>query len=167
MVAKQVCPRAAALNRAMRQDARAKAALAIAGTPGGAMAARETREVETIQAGLRLTEMQDADVLASMGLTPRQRDAAAYLRGLWDDCLPGCELPGGYGSGAGHGGRRHLTHDEFIAAGRAWQDYRRAMERVPEPLGTAVRDAVLHGIRRHPPHVRDGLDVLAAHWRMG
>ncbi len=29
-----------------------------------------------------------------------------------------------------------------------------------------VRDAVLRGVPRHPPHVRDGLDVLAGHWGM-
>jgi hypothetical protein len=158
--------RVAASKRALSRAARERAAMAIAGTPGGAAEARATRDVETITAGVRLVEMQDADPLASMGLSRRQVDAAEYLRGLWADCLPGYEAPGGYGSGAGHGGRRHLTHDQHLAASRAWQDYQRAMGRLPEPLGEAVRDAVLRGVPRHPPHVRDGLDVLAGHWGM-
>ncbi len=158
--------RVAASKRAIARAARDRAVMAIAGTPGGAAEARERGEVETIQAGLRLTIMQDEDVLDGMGLTGRQKDAAAYLRGLWADCLPGCELPGGYGSGAGHGGRRHMTHDEHLAAARAWQDYRKAMDAVPQPLREAVLDAVLRGLWRHPPHVKDGLDWLAQHWRM-
>ena len=158
--------RVAASKRAMARAARERAAMAIAGTPGGSMEARATRLQETIAAGVKLVEMQDADPLASMGLLRLQHDVAEYLRGLWADCLPGCELPGGYGSGAGHGGRRHLTHDQHLAAARAWQDYQAAMQRLPEPLGEAVRDAVLRGVPRHPPHVRDGLDVLAGVWRM-
>jgi hypothetical protein len=158
--------RVLASKRAMRQAARERAAMAIAGTPGGAAEARETRTQETMRAGVREVYMADEDILSAMGLTLLQRDAAAYLRGLWADCLPGCELPGGYGSGAGHGGRRHLTHDQHLAASRAWQDYQKAMARLSEPLGEAVRDAVLRGVPRHPPHVRDGLDVLAGHWGM-
>lgn len=134
------------------------------------MEARRKRDVETIAAGVRLVEMQDADVLSAMGLSRLQADVAEYLRGLWADCLPGCELPGGYGSGAGHGGRRHLTHDQELAAARAWHDYRQAMDRLRKAAGDrvagAVRGAVLAGEARHPPHVRDGLDVLADVWRM-
>jgi hypothetical protein len=162
--ASEAMARVAASKRAMQRAARDKALLAIAGTPGGAMAARETRELETIAAGVRVTEMQDADVLASMGLTPRQRDAAAYLRGLWDDCLPGYEAPMAYASGGG--GKRHLTADQEAAAARAWFDYRQAMDRLPAPIAAAVRDAVLQGLPRHPPMVRDGLDALADGWRM-
>lgn len=159
--------RVQASKRAMQRAQRDKALLAIAGTPGGAAEARESRQLETIAAGVRVTEMQDADPLAGMGLNARQRDAAAYLRGLWRDCLPGCELPGAYGSGAGHGGKRHLTHDEHLAAARAWHDYRKAMARLDDGIAEAVRDAVLRDLWRHPPHVRDGLDGLADYWRMG
>lgn len=160
--------RVAASKRAMRQAARTKAALAIAGTPGGAMEARATRDVETIAAGVRLVEMQDADVLSAMGLSRRQMDAAEYLRGLWADCLPGYEAPMAYASGGG--GKRHLSADQEAAAARAWFDYRQAMARLSraagDPVAGAVRGAVLAGEARHPPHVRDGLDVLADYWRM-
>lgn len=170
MNAKQVCPRAAALNRAMRAGAREKAALAIAGTPGGAMVAREVREVETIQAGLKLAEMQDADVLASMNLTRRQRDAAAYARDFWRDALPMVELPGAYGTGAGHGGRRHLTPDQERAASYAWVKWREAMDGLYAKCGTRVHGAVVSAVRdglpAHPPHVQDGLTWLADYWRM-
>lgn len=156
--------RVAASKRAMRQAARERAAMAIAGTPGGAMEARATRLQETIAAGVKLVEMQDADPLASMGLSRRQVDAAEYLRGLWADCLPGYEAPMAYASGGG--GKRHLTADQEAAAARAWWDYRQAMDRLPGTVAAAVRDAVLQGLPRHPPLVRDGLDALADGWRM-
>jgi hypothetical protein len=128
------------------------------------MEARATRLQETIAAGVKLVEMQDADPLASMGLSRRQVDAAEYLRGLWADCLPGYEAPMAYASGGG--GKRHLTADQEAAAARAWWDYRQAMDRLPGTVAAAVRDAVLQGLPRHPPLVRDGLDALADGWRM-
>lgn len=160
--------RVAASKRAMARAAKEKALLAIAGTPGGAAEARATRVVETIQAGVRLTEMQDADPLAAMGLSRLQRDAAEYLRGLWADCLPGYEAPMAYASGGG--GKRHLSADQEAAAARAWFDYRKAMQQLDDAAGlrcgNAVRDAVLQGRPAYPPHVKDGLNVLANHWRM-
>lgn len=160
--------RVAASKRAMRQAARERAAMAIAGTAGGAMEARATRDVETIAAGVRLVEMQDADPLASMGLSRRQIDAAEYLRGLWADCLPGYEAPMAYASGGG--GKRHLSADQEAAAARAWCDYKGYMAHLDRTaglrVGNAVRGAVLAGEDAHPPHVMDGLDVLADHWRM-
>lgn len=160
--------RVAASKRAMRQAARERAAMAIAGTAGGAAAARATRDVETIAAGVRLVEMQDADPLASMGLSRRQVDAAEYLRGLWADCLPGYDAPMAYASGGG--GKRHLSADQEAAAARAWFDYKGYMARLDGAaglcVGNAVRGAVLRNERAHPPHVRDGLDWLADHWRM-
>lgn len=153
-----------ATESAMTKAARERRVLAIAGTPGGAAEARERGERETIRAGVKETYMLDADVLDSMGLTKRQRDAAAYLRGLWDDCLPGYEAPMAYASGGG--GKRHLTADQEAAAARAWFDYRRAMDKLDGTVGEAVRDAVLRGLWRHPPLVKDGLDALADYWRM-
>lgn len=158
--------KAAAAAMAVRRAAREQAARAIAGTPGGAMEARATRLQETIAAGVKLVEMQDADILSGMGLSRRQVDAAEYLRGLWADCLPGYEAPGAYGSRAGHGGKRHLTADQEAAAARAWFDYRQAMDRIGVGLADAVRSAVIMGEQHHPPRVRDGLDALADYWRM-
>lgn len=142
--------------------------MAIAGTPGGAAEARERGERETIRAGVKEAYMVDEDILSSMGLSRLQRDVAAYLRGLWADCLPGYEAPMAYASGGG--GKRHLSADQEAAAARAWFDYRKAMQRLDNAAGlrcgNAVRDAVLQGRPAYPPHVKDGLDVLADHWRM-
>jgi hypothetical protein len=160
--------RVAASKRALSRAARERAAMAIAGTAGGAATARATRDVETITAGVRLVEMQDADPLASMGLSRRQVDAAEYLRGLWADCLPGYEAPMAYASGGN--GKRHLSADQEAAAARAWFDYKDYMARLDGSaglcVGNAVRGAVLRNEQAHPPHVRDGLDWLADHWRM-
>lgn len=156
--------RVAMKNHSIAAAARAKGALAIKGTLGGAAANREVGERETIKAGVKETFMRDEDVLECMGLSRRQKDAAEYLRGLWADCLPGYEAPMAYASGGG--GKRHLSADQEAAAARAWFDYRKAMDRLPGSVGDAVRDAVLNGIPRHPPTVKDGLDVLADYWRM-
>ena len=86
MTPKPICPRAAALNRAMRQDAREKAALAIAGTPGGAAEAREFRSVAADRAGevyLSAADGNIAHLREAQLLTPRQCDAAAHLARLW------------------------------------------------------------------------------------
>ena len=142
------------------------------GTSGPAMAGRPTRLTETLEDGVRAqpTLMDDADPLNAMNLTRLQVDVAAYLRDLWRDCLPGIELPGGYGNGAGHGGQRHLTADEEAAAKRAWWDYRRAMDYLAHNAGRAAEQAVIGAVirdeRAHPPLVRCGLDMLAYHWRM-
>lgn len=165
----QVIVRIEAMHRSHRQAARTKAALAIAGTDGGAMIRRKTRHVETIQAGVRLAEMQDADPLTAMQLTRLQTDAAAYLRDLWRDCLPVTQMPGGYGNGAGHGGERHLSHDEWLAGKRAWQDYRQAMDRLWRrwpAAHNAVVNAVLRSELAPAGLVAQGLDVLASEWRM-
>lgn len=170
MTQHEALARVQASKRALSRAARERAALAIAGTPGGAAEARERRELETIAAGVRVTEMQDADVLAGMGLSRRQKDTAAYARDFWRDALPMVELPGAYGTGAGHGGRRHLTPDEERAASYAWVKWREAMDALYAKAGARVHGAVLDAVRdgnpAHPPHVRDGLDWLADHWRM-
>lgn len=160
--------RVLASKRAMRQAARERAAMAIAGTAGGAAEARETRTQETMRAGVREVYMADEDVLSAMDLTRRQKDAAKYLRDLWADCLPGYEAPMAYASGGG--GKRHLSADQEAAAARAWFDYKGYMARLDGAaglcVGNAVRGAVLRNERAHPPHVRDGLDWLADYWRM-
>lgn len=133
---------------------------------GGAAVARPTRALETIHAGVTVVEMQDADPLASMGLSRLQVDVAAYLRDLWRDALPGMDLPSSYGTGAGHGGKRHLTHDQHLAATRAWQDYRKAMDCLPHAVAVAVRAACIADEPAHAGLVRDGLTALGRHWRM-
>lgn len=162
--------RVAASKRAMARAARERAAMAIAGTPGGAMEARATRVVETIQAGVRAAEVEGADPFKAATWTARQHNAGCYLRDLWRDALPVIQMPGGYGTRAGHGGERHLSHDEYLAAERAWQDYRKAMDdldsRAGVAHGNAVRAMVLNCEAAPLRLVADGLDVLAGHWRM-
>lgn len=140
------------------------------GATGPAMLAREVVELATIEAGVSVRVLTDADPLTAMQLSRRQADAADYLRALWADALPAVEMPGSYGTGAGHGGARLMTHDQMLAAGRAWQDYRGAMDHLARYAGGRAHDAVRAAVVRlepaHPPAVRDGLDVLAAHWRM-
>lgn len=157
-------------DRAMAKAARLQAARAIAGTDGGAATARPTRTVETIVAGVKLVEMQDANPLNAMGLSRLQVDVAEVLRTTWQDALPGLDMPGQYGSGAGHGGKRHLTADEECAAKRAWWDYCKAMDHVRFNAGhrieAAVKAAVIEGERAHVAAVKDGLDCLAKYWRM-
>jgi len=136
-----------------------------------AMLARPSRVLETMAAGVTVRCMEDADPIAGMGLSRLQIDAAEYLRGLWADALPAVEMPGSYGSGAGHGGQRHMTHDQMLAAGRAWQDYRKAMDHLTAQAGQHRHDAVRAAVvrmeaRAHAGYVREGLAVLARHWRM-
>jgi hypothetical protein len=163
--------RVLAVKSDMIRAARDKARLAIEGTPGGAdTRSRGTRE--TIRAGERLTIIVGADPLEDIkdSLTAREWNAGLYLRDLWRDCLPEAELPGSYGNGAGHGGQRHLSHDEFLAAARAWQDYRDAMDCLFRLAGErayrATRAVVLDYEAAPLPLVRDGLDVLGRLWRM-
>lgn len=142
------------------------------GPDGLAMSSRPTRLVDTMEDGVRAkpTIMDDADPLNAMGLTRLQVDVAAYLRDLWRDCLPGIEMPGSYGSGAGHGGQRHLTADEEAAAKRAWWDYRKAMDYLSHNAGRACEQAVIGAVirdeRAYPPLVKDGLSMLGHYWRM-
>lgn len=162
-------PAPSLLTRQMRHQARQQAARAIAGTDGTADT-RARRQIETIQAGVYRTEIEGHDPLDSLGLTVPQHNAATYLRGLWRDALPAYEAPGGYGSGgAGRAGERHLTHDEYLAAARAWADYKRAMSelhrRAGHVIASAVRAMVLDEQPAHPAHVRDGLHVLAVVWK--
>jgi hypothetical protein len=165
---KQVCPKAQTMNREMRHAARQKAALAIAGTAGGADP-RPRRKIETIQAGKMVEVIEGHDPLDGLNLSPRQSNAAAYLRDLWRDALPAYEQPSGYGTGAGHGGQRHLSHDEYLAAGRAWHDYKRAMteltRRGGHTIAAAVRSMVIDGDPAFGGHVRDGLEILGIYWK--
>lgn len=159
------------LNRAMARTARQQAARAIAGTDGGAATARPSRTLETIRAGVTAMEMQDTALRSSLSLTGRQADAATKLQELWQACLPGLALPGGYGSmGAGHGGERHLTDDEWQATETAWRQWKEAMDYLLRNAGqahyNAVGAAVIRGERAYAPAVRDGLDWLARFWRM-
>lgn len=158
-------------NLALRQAAHIKARLAIAGTEGGAdTRSRATRE--TMRAGQKLTVIEGADPLEDLQhrLTPRQWNAGCYLRDLWRDCLPGLELPGTYGSGAGHGGQRHLTADEQAAAARAWHDYALAMDRLRAAASAAhvaaVKRCVIDCEPAHPPLVIEALEELGRYWRM-
>lgn len=159
------------LNAAMRRASRERAAAAIAGTPGGADT-RSRAQRETIRAGERMTVVEGADPLEDLHdrLSARQWNAGLYLRDLWRDCLPGCELPGSYGSGAGHGGMRHLTHDEHLAAARAWHDYRGAMDHLTRACGAAHVVAVRRVVLEYEPApaglVREGLETLGRLWRM-
>lgn len=168
---KAVCETARALNLAMRRAAAEQARRAIEGTTGGAdTRARGTRE--TIRAGERMTVVRGSDPLEDLhdSLSARQWNAGLYLRDLWRDCLPGCELPGAYGSGAGHGGQRHLTHDEHLAAARAWHDYREAMDhlarRASAAHARAVRAVVIDYEAAPAGLVREGLEELGRLWRM-
>lgn len=168
---KAACETARAMNLAMRVAAHEQARRAIEGTAGGADTRhRGTRE--TIRAGERMTVVRGADPLEDMhdSLSARQWNAGLYLRDLWRDCLPGCELPSSYGNGAGHGGQRHLTHDEHLAAGRAWQDYRAAMDHLNQRAGPAHVRAVQAAVRDYEAApaglVREGLEELGRLWRM-
>lgn len=156
------------IARQMRHDARMQAARAIAGTEGTADQ-RQRRLIETIQAGVRLEVIEGHDPIDQLGLSVPQHNAAAYLRDLWRDALPEYEAPLAYGTGAGHGGRRHLTADERLAAARAWQAYRQAMEalsaRASLRHAAAVRAMVIDEAPAHPPLVREGLTVLARFWQ--
>jgi len=139
------------------------------GATGQAMAARPRHTIETIEAGVTVDQMGDTDPLDAIRLTALQRDAAAYLRDLWRDALPAVEMPNGYGNGAGHGGQRHLTHDQQLAAARAWQDYRRAMDGLgnySQRDAASVRRAVIDAEPAHRLDVAHGLAWLARHWRM-
>ena len=142
------------------------------GATGQAMASRTSRTVETLEDGRRATVpvMDDADPLNAMGLTRLQWDVAVYMRDLWRDCLPGLVMPGGYGCRAGHGGKRHLTHDQEIAAGRAWRDWRLAMGALDGQRARRVTEAVIGSVirdqRAQQGAVKAGLDVLGRYWRM-
>lgn len=151
----------------------AKAARAVdRGATGPAMANRPTRMVDTLEDGVRAqpTMMDDADRLNGMGLSRLQVDVAAYLRGLWRDCLPGLDLPGAMGDCGLRSGRKHLTADEEAATARAWLDYRRAMDYLRHNAGyaaeAAVKAAVIDGQPARVAAVKAGLDMLAHHWRM-
>ena len=155
------------LTRQMRHDARMQAARAIAGTQGEADQ-RQRRLIETIQAGVRL-EVVDNDPVSALNLPTPDANGAASLRDLSLFALPEYEAPGSYGSGAGHGGQRHLTADERLAAARAWQDYCKAMEaltaRASPRHAAAVRALVIDETSAAPGLVREGLSVLAKFWR--
>ena len=163
--------RVRAQNLAMRQAAHIKARMAIEGTEGGAdTRGRATRE--TMRAGQKLTVIENADPLEEMRdrLSARAWNAGCYLRDLWRDCLPGLDLPGAYGTGAGHGGQRHLSADEQAAAARAWHDYAQAMDRLRWATSAAhvvaVKRCVIECEPAHPPLVREALEELGAIWRM-
>lgn len=162
---------ARAVRLALRQAAHVKARMAIDGTPGGAdQRARETRE--TMRAGERMTVVAGSDPLEDLrdNLTTRQWNAGCYLRDLWRDALPGMCMPGAYGSGAGHGGQRHLSADEQAAAARAWFDYGQAMDRLQRASSArhvaAVKRAVIDCEAAPAGLVREALEELGKTWRM-
>ena len=156
---------------AMRRAARDQARRAIEGTMGGADT-RGRGQRETIRAGERMTIVEGSDPLEDIKdrLTAAEWNAGLYLRDLWRDCLPGMEMPGSYGNGAGHGGQRHLSGDEQAAAARAWHDYCQAMSELERRAGlraaTAVRCVVLRFEDAPLALVRDGLAELGRLWRM-
>jgi hypothetical protein len=132
----------------------------MAGRDDAARAARAM--ARRIRAGQRMTVIDGADPLEALqdSLNPRQWNAGCYLRDLWRDCLPGCELPGRYGGGAGHGGQRHLTHDEHLAAARAWQDYRAAMDELTRRATAAHAVAVKQCVIDCEPTIYEGFDEI-------
>jgi hypothetical protein len=156
---------------AMRRAARDQARRAIEGTIGGADT-RSRGQRETIRAGERITVIEGSDPLDDMKdqLTAAEWNAGLYLRDLWRDCLPGMEMPGTYGTGAGHGGQRHLSGDEQAAAARAWHDYCGAMSHLEARAGLRVAAAVRSVCMRFEDAplglVRDGLGELGRLWRM-
>lgn len=163
--------RARETSLALRQAAHMKARLAIEGTTGGAdTRSRATRE--TMRAGQKLTVIEGADPFEDLQhrLTPRQWNAGCYLRDLWRDCLPGLDLPGTYGNGAGHGGQRHLSADEHAAAARAWHDYTLAMDRLQaltsDAHAVAVKRCVIDCEPAPAALVIEALEELGRYWRM-
>jgi hypothetical protein len=157
----RICPRAQALNRHLRQAARDQARRAIAGTPGGAMAARELTTVPADDAGESYLSAADGNIAhlrASGLLTARQCDAAAHLARLWG-------LGGHHSPWRLTGGTDRLESD--VEAAR--REYRDLVDAAPMRCRPSL-DVLSMGewiVAYDPlPLWRDGLDVVADRLRL-
>ncbi|ONG58822.1 hypothetical protein BKE38_01965 [Pseudoroseomonas deserti] len=139
------------------------------GAEGRAMRARPAAVVTLPGEAEDVRRMLDSNPLTVLDLTARQMEAAQVLASTYRDARPAMEMPRGYGNGH-RGGLRHLSHDEYLAAQRAWQDYRNWLEVVVKRLGpqhaASVRDAVVLQEPAPAWRVRQALDTLAAYWKL-
>lgn len=152
----------ASMGRDAMRAARDRAQAAIAGTPGGAMAARTMTEVPADQAGeayLSAAEGIIAHLRESGLLTSRQCDAAAHLARLWG--LGGHRSP--WRLTGGGGGRP----DDAVEAAR--REYRQLVELAPARCRQAL-DVLAMGewmaSAERMPLWRDGLDPIADRLRL-
>ena len=110
--------------------------------PGLAMRARPSREVETIQAGVRAEQMEDADWLDVLArgnaITLRGRDALSLLRDEYQSARP----PGSAACGLSARGKMATWG---VVDEAAWRAYRRALEALPAETREAVRTVAVDG----------------------
>lgn len=152
----------ASMGRDAMRAARERAQAAIAGTPGGAMAARTMTEVPADAAGeayLSAAEGIIAHLRETGLLTSRQCDAAAHMARLWG--LGGHRSP--WRLTGGDGGRP----DDAVEAAR--REYRQLVEFAPARCRQALDVLAMGGwmASANPlPLWRDGLDPIADRLRL-